>query len=154
MKVSEIMTKNVASIQSDEPASAAAQLMWDRDCGAIPVTEGGRVVGMITDRDICMSSWSKNTPPNSLRASDAMSKALYYCSPSDDVADAESIMRNRQIRRVPVLDEQRRLLGILSLADVARAGDSGARSSLKELGSNEVALTLATICRPGSTASS
>jgi CBS domain-containing protein len=149
MKVSEIMTRDVASVDASEPASVATQMMWNRDCGAIPVQEKERVVGMITDRDICMSTWMQNRPPGALRVSEVMSKALYYCSPSDSVSSAEGVMRSRQIRRLPVLDEQRRLVGILSLADIARSGDVGnVRNGSPEVAAGQVALTLASICQP------
>jgi len=142
------MTKSVASIGKNESLSAAAQLMWDCDCGAIPVLdEEGKVIGMVTDRDICMATWSRDASPSTVHVEAAMSRELYACSPNDTLASAESIMRSRQVRRIPVLDAERRLLGILSLADIARRGEaSGARGSSNELAADRIAVTLANIC--------
>lgn len=149
MKVAELMTKNVVSIGSHEPASAAAKLMWDCDCGAIPVVENQRVVGMITDRDICMAAWMRDQPLSHVRASEVMSRALFYCSPSDTVGVAENLMRSKQIRRLPVVDDLRQLVGILSLADIVRGADGGAiRGTSNELDAQEIMLTLSRICRP------
>jgi CBS domain-containing protein len=149
MKISELMTKNVTSIGQDEFLSAAAQRMWDCDCGAVPVVnEQGRAVGMITDRDICMATWSKNCAPSALSVRDAMSRELYSCSPNDSLASAESVMRSKQVRRIPVVDDQRRVVGILSLADNARQGEgTGARAAKNELSADRIAATLANICQ-------
>jgi CBS domain-containing protein len=152
MRVSELMTKQVASIRCNEPCAAAAKLMWDCDCGAVPVTDeaGERVLGMITDRDICMAAWSRDCAPSAIRARDVMSRDLYACSPGDGVALAENLMRSHQVRRIPVLDDERRLVGILSLADIARAGGrAGGRTTGSEVAPIQVVSTLANICQPG-----
>jgi predicted transcriptional regulator len=124
--------------------------MWACDCGAIPVTEmgTGHVIGMITDRDICMATWSREQAPISLAVSDAMSRELFSCSPDDDVATVENLMRDKQIRRVPVLDDERRLVGILSIADIATESQRGGALASSELASDEIATTLANICQP------
>lgn len=151
MRVSELMTKQVASVRSNEPCAVAAKLMWDCDCGAVPVTDetGGRVIGMITDRDICMATWSRDCSPAAIRAGEVMSRELYYCSPGDGVALAENLMRSHQIRRIPVLEADGRLAGILSLADIARAGGrAGGHMTGSEVAPMQVASTLANICQP------
>lgn len=151
MRVSELMTKQVASVRCDEPCAVAAKLMWDCDCGAVPVTDetGERVLGMITDRDICMASWSRDCAPSAIGTRDVMSHELYFCSPGDGVGLAENLMRSHQIRRIPVLDEQRRLVGILSLADIARAaGRADGRMTASEVAPVHIASTLANICQP------
>jgi CBS domain-containing protein len=149
MKVSDLMTKHVATIRRDEPLSNAAQLMWDCDCGALPVLDNDeRVVGMVTDRDICMASWSKDRSPSALRVSDAMSQALFHCAPHDSVAYAEGLLRSKQIRRLPVLDSEQRLQGILSLADIVRQGTTSEARTQAELAPGEITLTIAQICRP------
>lgn len=122
MKIAQIMTTDVTSVATDQPLSAAAQLMWDCDCGAMPVREaqGTKVICMVTDRDICMATWSKGAPPDQIRIADAMSSRLFSCSPNDSIATAESLMRANKIRRVPVVDSENRLVGILSVADIAK----------------------------------
>ena len=102
---------------------------------------------MITDRDICMATWSRDQAPSAICVADAMSRELYFCSPNDSLSTAESLMRSKQIRRIPILDEQRTLVGILSLADVARhGGASNTRRAGAELAPDQIALTLADIC--------
>lgn len=122
LEVGDLMTRNVVSVRASEPLSAAARLLWDHDCGAIPVLEeeGERVVGMVTDRDICMAAWSRNLAPSLIVTSEAMSHGLVYCSPTDSIETAESIMRSRKVRRLPVLDADGRMVGILSFTDIAR----------------------------------
>jgi CBS domain-containing protein len=148
MKVSDLMTKHVACVRVDDPLSNAAKLMWDCDCGAIPVLgKNERVIGMVTDRDICMASWFKDQPPSTLHVSDAMSQTVFHCAPDDTVAYAEGLMRSKQIRRVPVLDSKQRLLGIISLADIVRQGSKKGRKSA-ELGADQITQTLAQIVQP------
>jgi CBS domain-containing protein len=149
MLVEDLMTRNVASVGSDQTLAVAAQLMWDCDCGALPVveTDSAKVVGMITDRDICMATWSRGLAPGAISVREVMSENLVACQPRDAIARAESVMRTKQIRRLPVVSSERRLLGILSLADIARA--AGATSKLesdRDLSGDVLATTLAGIC--------
>jgi CBS domain-containing protein len=153
MRVAELMTKDVASCRTSEPSSAACQIMWDCDCGFVPVLADDRdeVVGVVTDRDVCMACWSRGLSPQNLLVADAMSKTLRSCSPNDSVAEAEAIMRTNQIRRLPVI-ENGRLVGLLSLADIAReAGRAGARRD-RDLASDEITSTLSGIVQPPSQA--
>src|SRR6185295_9031194 len=121
MQVQELMTTNVATCRADDACSAAVRLMWDCDCGSVPVLDqDGRLAGMITDRDICMAAWSRDISPSAIPLSLVMSRELTVCSSTDDLAAAERSMRANQIRRLPVVDGDRRLLGILSLADIVR----------------------------------
>jgi CBS domain-containing protein len=151
MNVKDVMTASVVSVRSNDSLSAAAQLMWDCDCGSIPVKDetSEQVVGMITDRDICMATWSKALAPGAIRVSEAMSPEIYFSSPDESVSSAEHLMRSRQVRRIPVLDGEHRLVGILSLADIATESKrKGARSGTGEFAPSEVAVTLADICEP------
>jgi CBS domain-containing protein len=151
MKVKDVMTTNVAAVRSDEPLSLAAQLMWDCDCGALPVADrlSGRIVGMITDRDICMASWMRDRAPSSIRIAEAMSQRLHATAPEDSLSSAEHLMRLKQIRRLPVLDDGYQLVGIVSLADIATAAErQGMQAAAGELTPREVSTTLAEICHP------
>jgi CBS domain-containing protein len=153
MKVSDLMTSNVACVRSGESLSTAARVMWDCDCGATPVVDddtGERVVGMITDRDICMATWSKDRSPSAIRVADAMTRDVWSCGPNDSLMSAESLMRSKQIRRIPVVDENQKLLGILCLADIAKRGKGGISAIGGELPSSEIASTLAGIVEPRS----
>jgi CBS domain-containing protein len=152
MNVRDVMTTVVASVDVGETLSAAAQLMWECDCGVVPVKDGDTVVGMVTDRDICMAAWSKNQPPSEIRVAEAMSRELYACSADDRLSVAEDLMQVRQVRRLPVLDAERRLVGILSLADIVRQSRPPALRD-KPGAATDVASTLATICQPRASAS-
>jgi len=147
MRVKDLMSTRVSSVTANEPASRALRAMWDCDCGAIPVlSEDGRVVAMVTDRDVAMTSLHRDQPPSALRVSDAMSKDLQFCSPDDPVNAAEDIMRAHQVRRLPVLSQDRRLVGVLSTADILRA--AGHRERRFETAPQDAAATMAIICTP------
>lgn len=151
MLVADLMTRNTLSIREDQTLADAAQLMWQHDCGAVPVVQdGSRVVGMLTDRDICMATWSRGLPPASIAVVGAMSEDVVHCSENDSVGHAESIMQSNQVRRLPVLDGEDRLVGILSLADIARASQSVRRTV--DHNEDGVAKTLAGICKAHVTA--
>jgi CBS domain-containing protein len=154
MKVLDLMSTNVAFVKTDDSLSGAARLMWECDCGAVPVVQEGsdRVISMITDRDICMATWTRDRAPSAILVSEAMSQDLHHCAPDDDVASAERLMRLKQIRRIPVLNNERKLVGIISLADIvaqpAQPQADGARWNEVALAPNEIAATLASICQP------
>jgi CBS domain-containing protein len=94
--------------------------MWEDDCGAIPVTdERGQVVGMITDRDICIAGATRARAEGEIPVQDVISKVVYSCAPSDDVRQALETMRLRKVRRLPVVDQSGRLTGIVSVHDIA-----------------------------------
>jgi CBS domain-containing protein len=150
MIVADLMTRNAASVRSGQTLAAAAQVMWDSDCGAVPVleNEGDKVVGMLTDRDICIATWSRGLPPGAIFVDEVMSRELVQCSPQDTVRGVEALMRAKQVRRIPIVDSEQRLLGILSLADIARAtSEPSALRTSGELSSEGLAATLAGICR-------
>jgi CBS domain-containing protein len=115
------MTQPVYSCNAEDRANSAAQIMWEHDCGVVPVVDGGgRVVGVLTDRDLCMAVHFQNRPLTEIPVAGVMAQQVCTCVADDDVADAERVMAERQIHRLPVVNEQGSLVGILSLADVAR----------------------------------
>jgi CBS domain-containing protein len=124
MRIQEVSTPNVKACSPDTDLAAAAKIMWDDDCGAVPVVnDERRVVGMITDRDICIAAATRAASPANIRVHEVMSAQVHTCHPQDDVRSALKIMREQRIRRIPVVDERLRLTGILSLNDlVAHAG--------------------------------
>jgi CBS domain-containing protein len=150
MIVADLMTKNAISVTPDSRLADAAHLMWEHDCGALPVIEpaSGTVVGMVTDRDICMACWSRGRAPSEVFVSDAMSQHLVHCHPSETIERAEIVMHANQIRRLPVVDADEHLLGILSLADIVRATEAAPKMSHTDgLSTDKVTSTLAGICR-------
>ena len=149
MRIRDLMTKQVASVRSGDSTAVAARLMWDCDCGVVPVIdEDGHTVAMITDRDICMAALMRDRAPSAIPVADAMSRELRSCGPEDEVSTAEELMRTHQIRRIPIVDRDRRPVGMLSLADIVRATDRKKGRSAREVAPEEVAVTLADICAP------
>jgi CBS domain-containing protein len=149
MRIRDLMTKQVASVRSIDSAAVAARLMWDCDCGVVPVIDDeGHAVAMITDRDICMAALMRDRAPSAIPVADAMSRDLRSCGPEDEVSTAEELMRMHQIRRIPIVDRDRRPVGMLSLADIVRATDRKKGRTAREVAPEEVAVTLADICAP------
>jgi CBS domain-containing protein len=152
MKVEELMTTEVGCCRPYDAADQAAKIMWERDCGAAPVVDqDGRVVAVLTDRDICMAAFTQGRSLADIRVSSAMSRSLWSCRADDDVKDAEKAMRTRQVRRLPVVDAEGRLVGILSLSDLARQAMSAKRSraKTKPVVVSDVGETLGAISAPG-----
>ena len=123
MKVSEVMTREVQTVQPDQPVQEAANFMLSADAGSIPVTEGERLIGMITDRDIAVRGIAKGFGPDT-PVRDLMTDDLITARIDDDVQDVASRMSEAQVRRLPVVDQDERLCGIVSLGDLARESDS------------------------------
>jgi CBS-domain-containing membrane protein len=149
MKIEDLMTRDVGTCRPADTLSAAAQLMWDRDCGCVPVVsdDGSKqVVGMLTDRDICMATHFRGTSPGNARVGDAMSKTVRSIGPSEAPADAEAVMRDARVRRLPVVDEKQRLVGLISLADLARAAGRQHGSKKPQVRKDEIGETLEAIC--------
>jgi CBS domain-containing protein len=121
MKVKDLMAEVVFTCTPEAPLSEAARIMWERDCGIVPVVDGtGRVAGVVTDRDACMAALTQGRPLSEIPVRSAMATGIHTCHPDHDVAHAEKVMRTRQILRLPVVDDADRLVGLLSLNDIAR----------------------------------
>jgi CBS domain-containing protein len=117
--VSDIMTRGVRTMAPSDSVVLAAQAMDELNVGAIPVCDGDKLVGMVTDRDIVVRAVAQECDSKSTRLADVMSKDLRYARESERVEDVLGAMAQAQIRRVPVIDAQQRLVGMLSLGDVA-----------------------------------
>jgi CBS domain-containing protein len=119
MKVKEIMTPNAKAIWLTESLADAAQLMWENDCGVLPIIKDGRkVIGMITDRDICMAAAMRDKNPSSVSVEEVMTGLVYSLKPEDEIDDALKAMQEHKIRRLPVVNAEGELEGILSMNDV------------------------------------
>lgn len=122
MKVSEVMTRDVKTVAPDDTAKDAAAFMLSEDAGSMPVKDGERLIGMITDRDIAVRGVAKGYgPETSVR--ELMSDEIICVREDDDVEEAAARMSKAQIRRVPVIDSDQRLCGIVSLGDLSRQAD-------------------------------
>jgi CBS domain-containing protein len=119
MQVKDAMHKTAEWAEATTSVQLVAAKMRDLDIGAIPIGEKDRLVGMVTDRDIAMRAVAAGKDATKLTARDVMSNGVVYCRDTEDVADAVRIMEQKQIRRLPVLNDQKRLVGVLSLGDIA-----------------------------------
>jgi CBS domain-containing protein len=120
--VGSVMTGPVVSCSGNDTLHRAAQIMWDRDCGVVPVVDAeGRAVGVVTDRDLCMAAYTRGRPLSAISVSSLLSGKLHTCVPSTSLDEAVTRMRFERVRRLVVVDPRdQRLVGMLSLADLAR----------------------------------
>jgi CBS domain-containing protein len=124
MQVREVMTTRVEVAPPDATLQQVAQKMKSMDVGPIPICDGEKLVGMLTDRDITLRATAEGRDPSQTRARDIMSGEVLYCFEDDDVAQAADIMRRAQIRRLPVVNRDKKLVGIVALGDLAIHGQS------------------------------
>lgn len=145
----DLMSAPPQTCQPDTDLAAVTHLMWSRDCGFVPVVGAdGHVVGVITDRDICVAASTRRLLPERIAASEVMSSSVHACLPGDTLDDVLATMKRFQIRRMPVIDAGGRIQGVLSMNDIARAvGRKGAPSA------STVVSTMAGICAPRAVAS-
>jgi CBS domain-containing protein len=131
MKVSEVMTRDVQTVRPDQRVQEAASFMLSADAGSIPVTDGERLIGMITDRDIAVRGVAKGHGPDT-PVRELMTDDLIVVRDDDDVEEAATKMSDAQVRRLPVIDDQERLCGIVSLGDLSREGDEDSANEALE----------------------
>jgi CBS domain-containing protein len=145
MRINEIMSQPIVTAPTRCALDAAARLMWEFDCGIVPVVgDDGCLAGVITDRDICLAAYTQDRPLSAIPITSAMTTHVFSLHADDAIETAERVMRDKQIRRVPVLDAEHRPVGIVAMNDIARltapATKNGAHRELVE--------TLAAIGRP------
>lgn len=151
MQVSEIMTAKVASCVETDTCADAARLMAEVDCGIVPVVSQAasrRLIGVITDRDICMAAYRIGKPLAEIRIHDAMTAPVRTCDAGASAGEAEYVMRDAGVRRLPVVDERGALIGIVSLADLAREAQHERHLTQPAVDRIEIGATLAAICAP------
>ena len=122
MRISDVMTRDVATVRPDQTAREAANFMLNSDAGSIPVTEGDRLIGMITDRDIAVRGVALGHGPDT-PVRDIMTSGIVCARENDSVEDVASKMSEAQVRRLPVIDDSEKLVGIVSLGDLSRETD-------------------------------
>ena len=126
MKVNDIMTASPEACRPDDNLATAVELLWKADCGVLPVVDhSGRVAGILTDRDICIALGTRNVRASNLRVGTVMRTTVHTCLPTDDVLVALSQMTDRRVRRLPVVDDGGRLVGVVSLNDAVLAAGAG-----------------------------
>jgi CBS domain-containing protein len=120
MKVEQIMNRNVKVCHPHDSLNRAAQIMWEEPCGAVPIVDDhSKPVGFLTDRDICMAAYTQGKPLAELTVEAAMARKAICCSQEDELASAAELMREHRTRRLPVVDREGTLVGLLSLDDLA-----------------------------------
>jgi CBS-domain-containing membrane protein len=149
MKVAEVMTRNVQSCTPETNLAAAAMQMWNGDCGVLPVVgDDGKVVGMITDRDICIAAATNHQDIACIKVGEVTTGEVQSCAPQTSVRDALSLLEEARVRRLPVLDENKKLMGILSLSDIVLHTGEGRDKKVVDVSYADVANTFKAICSP------
>ena len=152
MKVEQLMTRPVQSCRREERLDAVARIMWEHDCGCLPVVDqadgGSRVVGMITDRDICMAAYTQGLPLPDIAVENVMARDVRSCRLSDSITTALKILEQSQLHRLPVLDPSDHLIGMLSLTDVAREAFREHGRAKKDVTDLQIAGVLEAISKP------
>ena len=152
MRVDELMCREVGWVTLNDHANEAARILWECDCGIGPVvrsSETRQLAGVLTDRDICMAAYTQGKPLAEISVESAMAHDVLTCAPGDPIAVVEERMRNAQVRRLPVVDSSGSLVGMISLADIAReAGRPHAAQRRDGVDARAVGATLASITQP------
>lgn len=148
MKVKEVMTPNATAIWLTESLADAAKLMWENDCGALPIIKDGRkVIGMITDRDVCMAAAMKSRNPSAISVEEIMTRQVYAAKPEENIDQALQTMREHQVRRLPVINADGELEGILSINDIVLHAKLPNGTSSDRIDYTDVMKTYQTICQ-------
>jgi CBS domain-containing protein len=147
MKVQDVMNSKVQSCQPTTNLAAAAAVMWDYDCGALPVVnDAGQVMGMITDRDIAIAAATKGRPAGEITVSEVISGNMYSCAQDDDIHAALKTMRHAKVRRLPVVNAEGRLQGILCMNDIALRAEEAHGKHVPALSYDEAMSTFKALC--------
>jgi CBS domain-containing protein len=148
MNVGDVMTRQVRTCALSDSLNAAAQMMWEHDCGALPVVDAeGKAVAMITDRDICMAAYTRGEPLWNILVSSAASHGIVAVHETEALDAVESLMQKHQVRRIPVVDTKGKPIGMVSMNDLARRAHTGHHKN-DGLGAEAIVRTLAAVCRP------
>ena len=149
MKVEQIMSRPALTCGVGDPATRAVQLMWDADIGCVILVDSEeRIAGVITDRDVCMAAFLRGVPLCEITVGEVMTRNVATVRPDDRLGLAEALMRSKRVRRLPVVDAKARVVGLLSLNDVARVAQLQRGRRVPEVAGDEVIATLGAICEP------
>lgn len=152
MRVQEIASKHVAACAPETTLANAGWLMWENDCGVLPVLVDGKATTVITDRDIAIAAATRYRPAAEIPVREVANGALFACRPTDDVRDALQTMKAQRIRRLPVVDAEGRPTGVLSINDVIRVAKPTQSARPGEITYDDVVQTLQAISAPWSAA--
>jgi CBS domain-containing protein len=146
MKVNQLMSRGVVCCAAGGTLVEPAKAMWEQDIGFVPIVAAGsgELRGVVTDRDICMAAMTKGRALHEIPVEEVMRKDVWSCSDNDEIARVHAIMRDHQLRRVPVVDRDRRVVGVVSLNDLARHADAAAGKAMRDA----FIKTVGAVCRP------
>jgi CBS domain-containing protein len=149
LRVEDVMTHNPQCCSPDDDLATVANVMWDLDVGCVPIVgDGRRIAGMVTDRDIAMAALLNGKALHELRVSNVMAKQIVTANLGDRLRTVQELMRKSKVRRVPVVDGDKKVVGIVSLHDLVRAAKSERRKFFPNVRMKDVALTYAEISEP------
>jgi CBS domain-containing protein len=149
MRVQDLMTGAPCACRITDSANDAARVMWERDCGSVPVvSDDGRILGIVTDRDICMAAYFQGRPLGSIPLDSIMTTQVATCRAGDDVEEAERLMRERQVNRLPVVADGEVLVGMLALCDLTRGVTRAGALQQKSTEGQQLLETVAAIREP------
>jgi CBS domain-containing protein len=149
MKVTDVMAKPPAYCSPQTNLAAAVEILWRQNCGILPIVDSKeKVVGLVTDRDICVALGTRNRLPSELTVSEVASGKVIACKPDDDLPGALATMAQAKVRRLPVIDAAGRLQGILSIDDVVLRTETGTLKGDSELSFEDIANTLKVLYTP------
>ena len=131
-QIREVMTSDPRTVTADSSIAEAARLMRDEDTGIAPITEGARLVGVVTDRDIAIGVVAEGKDPQSTKVTEIASSKLVTVDPQQDLDEALRLMAKHQVRRLPVVEEDGKLVGILAQADIAKHADTSRTGEVVE----------------------
>lgn len=147
MKVKDVMTPHAQTIWLTESLADAARMMWENDCGVLPIVKDQKVVGMITDRDICMAAAMRDRNPSGISVEEVMTGQVYAVTPEDHIDQALRQMQEHQIRRLPVINAEGALKGILSMNDIVLHARLSDRKAADSIDYGDVVKTYQAICQ-------
>jgi CBS domain-containing protein len=130
--IRDVMTSNPCTIDAEKSVAYAAKMLRDEDVGLAPIVEGGKLIGMLTDRDIAIRVVAEGRDPGQVKVRDVASKQVVTIDPQQDLDEALRIMAKHQVRRLPVVEEDGQLVGVVAQADIAREGDEKKTGKLVE----------------------
>ena len=149
MKVQDVMMRTPASCTPETNLGAAVEILWDRNCGMLPVVDARqRVIGVITDRDLCVALGTHNRLPGEITVGEVLSGEAFTCGAEDDIHAALHTMAHKKVRRLPVVNQDGVLEGILSMDNVVLHAELGGRNQFAELSQEDVVKTLKQIYGP------
>lgn len=149
MRVRDVMVETPASCSVNTNLGAAIEMLWNRNCGFLPVVdEQEKVIGVVTDRDLCIAMGTRNRLPGEMTVGEVLSPKLFYCKPEDDIHAALKIMGNKKVRRLPVVDSNRKLKGILAMDDIVLHAQSAKAGNFPELSAEDILGTLKNLYWP------